>query len=106
MLVLAEMIELIFFIAASMGLCFGFVLKTVDNSGMFSLSLSRAYTESRSFLLLTPPHQRGGWGCTRSWEGTQLGQLTPADQRDIPDHMASCSAHKSGEEEGKGSHLE
>ena len=29
-------IELIFFIVASMGLCFGFVLETVfDNSGMF-----------------------------------------------------------------------
>lgn len=32
-----------------------------------------------------------GWGCTRSWEGTWLGQLTP-DQRDIPLHMAPCSA--------------
>jgi len=37
-----------------------------------------------------------GWRCTRSWEGTQLGQLSPADQRDIPDHMASRSAIKVG----------
>jgi len=29
-----------------------------DNRGMFSLVLTRAYTESRPFLLLTPPHQR------------------------------------------------
>ena len=60
---------------------------SADNTGMFSLLLSSAYTESRPFLLLTPPHQRGGWGCTRSWEGTQRGQLTPTDQRDIPYHM-------------------
>ena len=38
----------------------------VDNTEMLLLLLSSAYTESRPFLLLTPPHQRGGWGCTRS----------------------------------------
>jgi len=43
-----------------------------------------------------------GLGCTRSWEGTQLGQLTPADRRDIPHRMTSCSAYKSGEGEGTG----
>ena len=68
---------------------------------MFLLLLSSAYTESRPFLLLTPPHQRAGWGCTRSWEGTQLGQLTPTAQRDIPDHMTSCSAYKAGGRRGK-----
>ena len=41
-------IELIFFIVASVGLSFGFVLE-----GMFSLLLSSAYTESRPFLLLS-----------------------------------------------------
>ena len=41
-------------------------------------------------------HQWGGWGCTRGWEGTQPGQLTPTDQRDIPDHVVSCSAYKAG----------
>jgi len=25
-------------------------------------------------------------------EGTQLGQLTPTDQREIPHHVVSCSA--------------
>ena len=39
---------------------------SVDNTGMFWLLLSSAYTESRPFLLLTPPHQRAGWGFTRS----------------------------------------
>ena len=69
---------------------------SVGNTGMFSLLLSSAYTEPRPFLLLPPPHQRGGWGGIRSWEGTQLGQLTPTDQRDIPDHKMSCSAYKAG----------
>jgi len=35
-----------------------------------------------------------GWGCTTSWEGTWPGQLTPADQRDIPYHMMLCSVIK------------
>jgi len=52
----------------------------VHDTGMFSLLLSSAYTESRPFLPLTPPHQRGGWGYTRSWEGAQPGQLTPDDE--------------------------
>jgi len=33
-------------------------------------------------------------GCASSWEGTQLGQLTPTDQRDISHHMMSCPAYK------------
>jgi len=72
-----------------MVLYFGFVLKTVDNTGVFQLLLGSAYTEPRHFLLLTPPHQRVGWGCTRGWEGTQPGQLTPTDQSDVPYHMMS-----------------
>ena len=65
---------------------------SVDNTGMFALLLSSAYTESRFLLLLTPPCQRVGLACTRSWERTQSGQLTPTDQRDIPDYMTACSA--------------
>lgn len=58
----------IFFIIAIMGLCFGLVMKSVDNSGMFSLLLSRAYTESRPFLLLTsPPQWAGRWHRWESW---------------------------------------
>jgi len=89
-------IELIFFTVASMGLCFGFVPKSVDNTGMFLLLLSSSYTASRPLLLLPPLHQRVGWGYTRNWEGTQLRQLTPNDQRDIPYHMVLCSAYKAG----------
>ena len=69
---------------------------SVDNTGMFLLLLTGAYTASRPFLLLTPPHQWVGWGGTSSWEGTQPGQLTPTDPRHIPDHMTSCSAYRAG----------
>lgn len=69
-------LEFIFFIGVSMELCFWFVTKTV--------LIKSAYTEPRSFLLLTS--QWGVWVCTRSWEGSQLGQLTPSDQRAIPYH--------------------
>ena len=79
---------------------------SIDNTEMFLLLLSSAYIESRPFLLLTPPHQWAGWRCTRRWEGTQPGQLTPADQRDIPYHMASCSAYKAGGKRRRGWHSE
>jgi len=55
---------------------------SVDNIEVFYAC--SAHTESRPFPLLTSPHQRVGWGCTRSWNGTRLGQLTPTGQRDIP----------------------
>jgi len=38
--------------------------------------LNHAYIVSRPFLLLTPPLQQVGLGWARSWEETQLGQLT------------------------------
>ena len=78
-----------------MRLCFGFVLKTV-----------LIIQESRTFLLLTPPHQQAGWGSTRSWERTQLVQLTRTDQRGTSYHMMSCSAHKDGERRRKGASSE
>lgn len=61
---------------------------------MFLLLLSKAYTEPRPFLLFALPWWQGSWGCKRGWEETQPGQVTQTDQRDIPDHMASCSGHK------------
>lgn len=40
------------------------------------------------------PHQQVGWGQARSWEWTQLGQLTPTDKTDTAHHIMSCSATK------------
>ena len=56
----------------------------VANIPMMFLVVSR---QSKTFLFFTPAwHAR----CTGSWEGTQLGQLTPTGQSHIPYHMASC----------------
>ena len=92
--------ELVFFEVACVGLCFGFMVERVLITKA-CLLLSSACTASRPFFL-TPPHQRVGWGCTRSWEGTQLGQLTPTDQKDVPYHMMSHSAIKTGGRTKKG----
>lgn len=66
----------------------------VNDMEIFLLLLNSACTEPRPFMLLVPPYQWITWGCARSWEGTQTGQLTPNDHRDIPDHMVSCSAYR------------
>lgn len=50
-------IELIFFTVAHMVLYFGSMEKNIDKTLMFSLLLSSAYTESRTFNLLTLPCQ-------------------------------------------------
>jgi len=63
--------------------------------------LSSARTASRLSLFPTPPPERVDWRWTRSWEGTQQGQLTPLDQSNSPYHMMSWSAIKAqGKEEG------
>lgn len=43
------------------------------------------------------PWQKEGWGCTKSWEGTQPGQLSPTHDRDLLYYMTSYSANKAGE---------
>lgn len=81
--------EVTCFIAAHMVLCFGFVATTV-----LWLLLSIVCTASRFHFSPLCPLQQVGQGWTRSWEGTQLGQLARIDQRDIPGHPPSCSATK------------
>lgn len=45
-------------------------------------------------------------GCTRSWEGTLPGQLTPTNQRNIPSHLIpSDSAIKAGGKQEEVWHL-
>ena len=78
----------------------------VDNTEVCSLLLSRVYTASGAVPLLTLLHQRAGWECTRSWGGTQAGQLTPTGQRDTPYRVTSCSACKAGGRRRKGGCLE
>jgi len=59
---------------AMFGICAG---NSVDNTGIFSLLLSSAYTASKTFLLHTPPYQQVGWRCIKSWEGTQPDPSRP-----------------------------
>jgi len=76
---------------------------TVDNTGMFQLLLNSDLTASWLFLLLTLPWQWVSWGCTSCWKGTQPGQLTPANQRDISHHVMLWSAIKAeGKRRGRG----
>ena len=90
-------IELIFFIVASMGQCFGFVLKTVLITQRCFSYCWAGLTQSQGLFCFSPqPTSEQAEGGTRSWEGTQPGQLTPTDQKDIPDHMTSCLAYKAG----------
>lgn len=53
------------------------------NTGMFQLLLSRAHTASRHFVSHPTPAASKP-GVHKKLEGTQLGQLTPAVQRDSP----------------------
>lgn len=62
--------------------------------------LNKSCTASRPFLILLLPWQWAGWECAGICQGTQLVQMTPSDQRDIPDHMMSFSAIKNGRRRG------
>jgi len=64
-------VELLFFIAAHMMLCF----RLVTNIEIWLL-LSSACTASRPPLFPTLPPQEVGSGWAKGWEGTQPGQLT------------------------------
>ena len=70
----------------------------VDSTLVLWLLLSSAYTAPRLFPTFPP----SGTGWARSWEGTQPGQLTRTDQRDIPDHMTSAQYKAGRKEEGVG----
>lgn len=61
---------------------------------MFRLLLNSACTASTFFLpLITSPVS----GLGKKLRRTQVRQLTPTDQNDIPYHMTSCSAIEAGE---------
>lgn len=64
-------------------LCFGSVLKSVDNTGMSLLLLSSTYTESRPFLLLTPPHQQVAGGEQKGKMGPN-GTVGPNSPKGYP----------------------
>lgn len=84
-----------------MMLWFGFE-NSIDNTSVFQLLLNTIYKASRPFLFLAAA-PASKLKLERSWEETQPRKLTPADQRNIPDHTASCSAIKTlGKEKESG----
>ena len=77
-------IGLIFSTVARMGLWFGFVLETALTTQGCLVPAEQRSHRAKGFAGPHPTHQPAGWGGTRSWEGTQPGQLTPADPRGMP----------------------
>lgn len=67
----------------------------VGNTPMFWMLLSSPHS-IKAFVPL-PPSRPVGWLWAKGWAGTQLGQLTQADPKDISYHMMACSAIKAGE---------
>lgn len=54
-------------------------------------------TAARAFLHFFSHRWVRGLGLhTRNWEGTQMGQQTPTNQKDIPAHTATWSADRAG----------
>lgn len=89
--------EVHFLTVASMGLCFGFLLETVDNSGMFYLSLSSAH-RFKAFAALHPTSPARRLGVHRK-VGKEMWQLPTSDHRHseclvfvFPSHMQRSSA--------------
>lgn len=66
----------------------------VGNSVIFSLLLEQHFHRVKASSAFHPAVSR--LGVQKELGGTQPGQSIPADQRDIPHHMASCSAVKPG----------
>ena len=62
-------IKLIFFIVACMVLCWICAENSFDNTGLFLLPLSSAYTEPRPFLLLTSPTSKQAVGAQGAGRG-------------------------------------
>ena len=84
-------IELIFFIVATMGLCFGFVTKTVlVTQGYFNYCWT--VLAQHQGLLCFSPHPTSKQAGDAQEAARGHSQLTPTDQRDTPRRMASCWA--------------
>lgn len=81
-----------------------FVENRVDNREMFLLLLSSAFVVSMPAPFTAPPVRR--LGMHKMLEEIQPGQLTPTDQRDVPDYVGSRSVHKANGLQRKKDNLE
>lgn len=83
-------------------LCYGFVTKIVLITHQYSDYCWRVLAQHQGLLCfsLQPILRRGSWGWARSWEWTQVGQLTPTSWREITYYVMPWSAIKvQGKEE-------
>jgi len=70
-------------------LCFGFELEIVLIIQDVSVIAEQCLCSVQASSVPHTALPASGLGVQRSWEGTQLGQLTPPDQRDVPCCMTS-----------------
>lgn len=95
------LLGVIFFTVAGMVLCFRFVLKTVrlyrDVFALAELHLHSIKAFSAS-CIASPVRRLGLQGDM----GGDTAQLTPIDQRDVTNHIVSCSAYNSEENRREG----
>lgn len=80
-LVLAD-IKIIFFIASPVAMFWIFDQNSLDNIGMFQLLLT-VLSQRQGFLYFSH------YPTSRSYEATQVGQMTQTDRGDVPYHMES-----------------
>lgn len=68
----------------------------VDITQMFLILLSSIYSV-KAFLLLIQPDLQGGWGLSRSWEGTQLTPNTSGITQTIQCHAQHIKVGEGGD---------
>lgn len=61
---------------------------SIYNRDVLALA-EQSFHSAKAFGASHPTPPEGGLGVHKELGGTQLGQLTPADPRDIPHHKAS-----------------
>lgn len=91
-------IEQIFSEEASMMLGFGYWMKIVVTAVMLVVAVQCIHIV-KVFYISDIALPVRSWGCTSCWKRTQPEQLNRTGQKDIPYHMASCSAIKAGVKE-------
>lgn len=72
---------------------------------MFVITVQSSY-RVKAFSIFHHPLSASRLRVIRSLEVTEMGQLTPPDQRDVAFHPASCSAIRAGRRRRKEGHLE
>ena len=87
-------------------LCFGSMTKTVLITQTCFSYCWAVLTQHQGHQFLALPQQWLGWGCTRSWEGTQVGQLAQLTKEIFHTIWCHVQQHKPEERRKKEGHSE